>query len=181
MERSRDRPAASLPQPAIPTLNSHFSNSVPSTPHQHPRDTSFRTRTPSPTGDLGSHSPRSVSSEANGPLTTLRKPRQPCKYETSAAFGRRRIQYNIGSDPLEEPKEKPKQHLSKEEDVALTDAMQDMYKWLLPSEESETRRRQLVAKIEGILQDEWPGESFKAHVFGSSGNMLCTSESDGAF
>ena len=181
MERGRAKPAAPLPPPTIPTLNSHFSNSVPSTPHQHPRDASFRTRTPSPTGGLGSHSPRSVSSEANGPLTTLRKPRQPCKYETSAAFGRRRIQYNIGSDPLEEPLEAPKGQLSVEEDVALTDKMREMYRWLLPSEESEKRRQQLVAKIEDILRGEWPGEAFKAHIFGSSGNMLCTSDSDGAF
>ena len=182
MERGRDKAAAPspAPQPAIPTLNPLFSNSVPSTPHQHPRDTSFRTRTPSPTGGLGSHSPRSVSSEANGPLTTLRKPRQPCKYETSAAFGRRRIQYNIGSDPLDEPAEKPKERLSGDEDDALTAKMQEMYRWLLPSEESESRRKRLVAKIEDILREEWPGESFKAHVFGSSGNLLCTSDSDGA-
>ena len=180
MERGHgDKPAAPLPQLSRPPMNSQFSNSVPSTPYQNPRDVSFRTRTPSPTGGLGSHSPRSVSSEANGMLPTLRKPRQPCKYETSAAFGRRRIQYNIGSDPLNDPREEPERELGAENDTLLTRKMEDMYGWLLPSEESERRRKQLVEKIERILREEWPTEEFKAHVFGSSGNLLCTSESDG--
>ena len=49
---------------------------------------------------------------------------------------------------------------------------------LLPSDESEERRSKLVKKLERILNDEWPGEDIKVHVFGSSGNLLSSSDSD---
>lgn len=165
--------------PPRPHLVSQSSYSVPSTPHQHARDAPPSARTPSPNGDLGSHSPRSVSSEANGVLPTLRRPRTGCKYETSAAFGRRRIPYNIGADLLEKAAEPPKESLTSDEDTKLSDDMKELYRRLLPSEESECRRTKLVRKLDRILHDEWPGSEFTVHVFGSSGNMLCTSESDG--
>lgn len=165
--------------PARPPFNSHHSSSVPSTPHQHAREFTSRSRSPSPNGGLGSHSPRSVSSEANGALPALRKPRPICRYETNVAFGRRRIPYNIGSDMLEKAKEEPKAALNPEEEEKLSGDMRELYDRLLPSAESEQRRISLVRKLERILHEEWPAEEFKVHVFGSSGNLLCTSESDG--
>lgn len=167
---------------ARPSLNSHYSNSVPSTPHQLPRDHSKRSRTPSPHGPLGSHSPRSVVSEANGVISRaapLSRPLLPCKHEKPLPGRKRRIPYGTGEDPLEKVKPEPKKTLDPEEEAKLGREMDDLYKRLIPSEESEARRTQLVQKLETILREEWPGYQFKVHMFGSSGNKLCTSESDG--
>ncbi|KAF2751585.1 hypothetical protein M011DRAFT_455560 [Sporormia fimetaria CBS 119925] len=167
-----------FPTSQRPSLVSQHSNSVPSTPLQMPRQYESRSRSPSPNGGLGSHSPRSVSSEANGPLPTLRTPRpRRCKYETNAAFGRRRIPYE-SSDLLEQPKEEPKKALDPHEDAKLSGDMRELYDRLLPSAESARRREAFVRKLEHILHTEWPGNEFKVHVFGSSGNMLYTSDSD---
>ncbi|KAK8231828.1 hypothetical protein HDK77DRAFT_73095 [Phyllosticta capitalensis] len=163
--------------PPRPPMTSHHSNSVPSTPHQHARDLTFRSRSPSPNGVLGNHSPRSVSSEANGPLPSLRKQPYKCKYETGIAFGRRRIPYE-NSDMLEKAAVPPKACLNPEEDEKLSGDMRELYDRLLPSGESQDRRRRLVEKLSRILHSEWPGNEFKVHVFGSSGNLLCTTESD---
>ncbi|KAF2804029.1 uncharacterized protein BDZ99DRAFT_452531 [Mytilinidion resinicola] len=160
-----------------PSIVSHNSSSVPSTPHQYPREFVSRSRSPSPNGGLGSHSPRSVSSEANGHLPTLRKPRQGCKYETNVAFGRRRIPYT-SSDTLEKAKEEPKKALDPHEEKKLSGDMRELYDRILPTPESEQRRVKFVQKLENLLRREWPGYEFKVHVFGSSGNLLCTSESD---
>ncbi|KAF2191535.1 hypothetical protein K469DRAFT_557178 [Zopfia rhizophila CBS 207.26] len=163
-----------------PSIVSHHSNSVPSTPLQFPRQFESRSRSPSPNGGLGSHSPRSVSSEANGSMPTLRKEqrgRVGCKYETNAAFGRRRIPYT-SSDPLEKAKEEPKKALDPNEEGKLSGDMRELYDRLLPTGESAERRLTFVKKLENILQSEWPGNEFKVHVFGSSGNLLYTSESD---
>lgn len=166
--------------PPRPPMTSHHSNSVPSTPHQHARDLTFRSRSPSPNGVLGNHSPRSVSSEANGPLPSLRKQPYKCKYETGIAFGRRRIPYE-NSDMLEKAAVPPKACLNPEEDEKLSGDMRELYDRLLPSGESQDRRRRLVEKLSRILHSEWPGNEFKVHVFGSSGNLLCTTESDGTY
>lgn len=155
------------------------SNSVPSTPRQQPRDLSMRTRTPSPSSEADFHSPRSVSSEANSSLLTLRRPRKPCKFESTAALGRRRIAYNIGSDPLERPRDPPRRAPSGAEDDSLTQRLLSLYQKLLPSPESEARRTKMVVSLETILKNRWPEEHFRVHVFGSSGNMLCSSDSDG--
>ncbi|OCL04499.1 hypothetical protein AOQ84DRAFT_116404 [Glonium stellatum] len=160
-----------------PSMVSHHSSSVPSTPHQYPREFASRSRSPSPNGGLGSHSPRSVSSEANGLLPTLRKPRPGCRFETNVAFGRRRIPYT-SSDPLEKAKDEPKTALDPHEEEKLSGDMRELYNRLLPTEESQKRRDDFVKKLENILHGEWPGNEFKVHVFGSSGNLLCTSESD---
>lgn len=167
--------------PARPSMISHHSSSVPTTPHQHPRDlTGFRSRSPSPNGDLGSHSPRSVSSEANATLPGLRKSSGGCRYETNVAFGRRRIPYNIGSDMLERiEEEKVKVALEPHEEGKLTGDMRELYDRLLPSPESVEKRKKLVTKLEAILRSEWPADNFKVHVFGSSGNLLYTNDSDG--
>jgi DNA polymerase sigma len=89
------------------------------------------------------------------------------------------MQYNIGDERLPDPKEPPTKFLNPEDDAKLSGDMRELYGRLLPSEESENRRKRFVEKLEGILHKEWPGHDFKVHVFGSSGNMLCTSESDG--
>ena len=57
--------------------------------------------------------------------------------------------------------------------------MQQLYQKLLPSQESERRRTRLVEKLEKILNDEWPGHDIKVNVFGSSGNLLASDDSDG--
>lgn len=112
-------------------------------------------------------------------MTTLPRGRPTCKYETSAAFSRRRIQYDIGDAPLETPKEEPKKALDPHEEKKLSGDMRELYDRLLPSEESEKRRVTLIEKLEGILRKQWPTAEFKVHVFGSSGNKLCTNDSDG--
>lgn len=80
---------------------------------------------------------------------------------------------------LEKPAKEPKAVLDEHEDQKLSGDMRELYDRILPSEESENRRRLLVKKLETILRDEWPGNEFQVHVFGSSGNLLCTNESDG--
>jgi DNA polymerase sigma len=112
-------------------------------------------------------------------MPTLRAPgTSRCKYETNAAFGRRRIPY-VSSDILEPPPEEPKKTLDPQEDKKLSGDMRELYDRLLPSADSTARRKAFVKKLENILHTEWPGNEFKVHVFGSSGNLLYTSESDG--
>jgi DNA polymerase sigma len=102
-----------------------------------------------------------------------------CKYETSHAFSRRRMQYDLGDAPLDAPKEEPKKSLDPDEDEKLSGDMRELYDRLLPSEDSDKRRLQLAQKLERILYKEFPGNEFTVHVFGSSGNLLCTNDSDG--
>jgi DNA polymerase sigma len=112
-------------------------------------------------------------------MATLPRGRPTCKYEISAAFSRRRIQYDLGDAPLDPPKEEPKKALDPHEEKKLSGDMRELYDRLLPSEESEKRRITFIEKLEGILRKQWPKTEFKVHVFGSSGNMLCTNDSDG--
>jgi DNA polymerase sigma len=103
-----------------------------------------------------------------------------CKYDLNNKFlGKRRMQYNLGDAPLGPAPSDTKTRLDKDEDEALTKSLKKLYNELLPSPESEQRRARFIAKLEDILRKEWPGTEFKAHVFGSSGNMLYTSDSDG--
>lgn len=88
--------------------------------------------------------------------------------------------YTLGADLLPEEKDGLKERLSSEEEEKLTADILELYDQLLPSAESDDRRRQLVRKLEKLFNDEWPGRDIKAHVFGSSGNKLCSSDSDGA-
>ncbi|KAH2123650.1 hypothetical protein KXW75_000800 [Aspergillus fumigatus] len=159
-----------------PPLASQQSNSLPSTPYQHTRNLSFHSRTPSP--PHGNTSPRSTHSESIHFPPSLRKPFAGCKYETAMAFFRRRMPYTIGADLLPEEKEGLKERLEAEEEERLTKDMLEVYDRLLPSAESDDRRRQLVRKLEKLFNDQWPGHDIKVHVFGSSGNKLCSSDSD---
>lgn len=87
--------------------------------------------------------------------------------------------YSIGGDKLEKAKVGPKKYLNPKEEQKLSGDMRELYDRLLPSKESEERRARFVQKLEDLLNTRWPGSDIKVHVFGSSGNMLCTSDSDG--
>ncbi|KAL1967704.1 hypothetical protein VTN77DRAFT_2961 [Rasamsonia byssochlamydoides] len=166
---------ASTDMPLRPSVASQQSNSLPSTPYQHSRGLSFRSRSPSPR--RRSTSPHSTQSETN-PLSSYRKPLGGCKYETGMAFFRRRMPYSLGGDLLPEEKVGLKERLSPEEEEKLNREMGELYDRLLPSAESDDRRRQLVRKLEKLFNKQWPGNDIKVHVFGSSGNKLCSSDSD---
>ncbi|KAI9812727.1 MAG: hypothetical protein M1827_004483 [Pycnora praestabilis] len=86
--------------------------------------------------------------------------------------------YSMGGDRLEKVKALPKKTLNPDEEDKLSGDMRELYDRLLPSQESEQRRASFVAKLDKLLNDEWPGSNIKVNVFGSSGNLLCTSDSD---
>ncbi|KAF1847431.1 uncharacterized protein K460DRAFT_402786 [Cucurbitaria berberidis CBS 394.84] len=162
-----------------PSLVSQHSNSVPSTPLQVARRYDTRSRSPSPNGGLGSHSPRSVSSEANSAMPTLR-PARPfqCKFETNVGMlGRRRVPYQ-SDEILDKAKEEPKKTLDPHEDDKLSGDMRELYDRLQPNQQDTDIRDRFVKKVLRILGTEFPGNEFKVHVFGSSGNMLWTAGSD---
>lgn len=69
--------------------------------------------------------------------------------------------------------------LGEEEEDKLAKDMRDLYDELLPTEQVEENRKRLVDKLEKIFNDEWPGHDIKVHLFGSSGNLLCSDSSDG--
>lgn len=159
------------------------SSSVPSTPHQHPRQFS-ESREPSPTATNG-HSPRSAYSESNVVLPSARLPptslgRTPCRFETASYHQRRRFLYSLGDERLPTlPPGEVKSRLSRDEEETLDREGRALYAQLLPTEKSEGRRLQLVAKLERLFNEQWPGHDIRVHVFGSSGNLLCTDDSDG--
>jgi DNA polymerase sigma len=89
------------------------------------------------------------------------------------------MQYDLGDTPLEDPPVEPKKSLDPEEERKLSGDMREFYDRLKPTADSIKRREGVVKSVERILHKEWPGTEFTVHVFGSSGNMLCTSDSDG--
>lgn len=80
---------------------------------------------------------------------------------------------------MERAKAPPKKFLNHTEEGRLSGDMRDLYHQLLPSVESDQRRADFVQKLQRILNAQWPGNDIKVHVFGSSGNKLCTNDSDG--
>ncbi|TGJ83367.1 hypothetical protein E0Z10_g5387 [Xylaria hypoxylon] len=172
------------PKPKTSVSPSHLpphSSSVPSTPHQHARKFSFESREQSP-GANQSHSPRSVYSETNGTLPSLR-PLPPrgggCKHETGLNFPRRRIPYNIGTDPLDRVDlNSVRSKLSEDDKHKLITDMDELYGRLKPTEAVEIKRQKLVQKLETLLNNTWPGHEIRVHLFGSSGNLLCSDDSD---
>ncbi|KAL2016174.1 hypothetical protein VTK56DRAFT_4092 [Thermocarpiscus australiensis] len=87
--------------------------------------------------------------------------------------------YSLGTDRLEKvDSDKIKSKLSEEEERKLEADMRELYNRLLPTEEIENNRRKLVKKLEKLFNDEWPGHDIKVHLFGSSGNLLCSDDSD---
>lgn len=185
MPSKKSDAAHGLPPKPKTSVSSHLpphSSSVPSTPHQHARKFSFESREPSPNANP-THSPRSVYSETNSVLPSLR-PLPPrgggCKYETPLKFPRRRIPYNIGTDPLERSDLNSIQSgLSEDGERKLSTDMRELYDRLQPTEAVEAKRRKLVQKLEKLLNDTWPGHDIRVHLFGSSGNLLCSDDSDG--
>jgi DNA polymerase sigma len=102
-----------------------------------------------------------------------------CKYETGMAFSKRRIPYSIGTEKLEKAKPAPRTSLPATDESKLTKDMETLYQQLLPSAESESRRAQFLSRLGDLLNQEWPDGKIEVKVFGSSGNLLCTSDSDG--
>ena len=94
------------------------------------------------------------------------------------ANARRRVAYSLGPEPLDTDPERPKPFLSSAEDAKLSADILELYKRLLPSQESEDRRKTLVEKLESILKTRWPGHRIAVNVFGSTGNRLGTTDSD---
>ncbi|KAF2481360.1 hypothetical protein BDY17DRAFT_317986 [Neohortaea acidophila] len=173
MASPKDR--ASQP-PSRPPITSHHSNSVPSTPYQQPRDIRFHSRSPSPNRAIASQSPRSALTDSIG---AQRSAQVVCKFETGAEIRKRRIPYvEGGNEELGPPKKEPKKFLEPDEHHKLSGDMRELYDRLLPSQESEDRKKQLLRKLERILNEEWPGQDIRVHVFGSSGNDLSSSDSD---
>ena len=188
MSKTEDLSKLKMQMPSIPRpglVNQH-SNSLPSTPYRRSRKLSFNSRSPSPEKVDGDGSPRSVKSVKSESDSGLRsRGTRPlaigCKYETGMAFSRRRIPYSVGGDLLERPKSIPKKYLNPMEENKLSGDMRELYDRILPSTESEARRAKFVQKLDKILNERWPGNEIQVHVFGSSGNMLCTSDSDGQY
>ena len=160
-----------------PPIQSQHSSSVPSTPFQQPRDLRFRSKSPSPHRGLSNQSPRSVVSELVAQPGPQRCAPVVCKFETGAEFRKRRIPYAEGGEnELGPPKKEPKKTLEPNEEDKLSGDMRELR--LLPSDESEARRAKLVKKLEKMMNDEWPGSDIRVNVFGSSGNLLSSSDSD---
>lgn len=171
----------SMPSMPRPALTNHHSNSLPSTPYQHNRKLSLSSRSLTPEKADGHRSPRSARSESESGLRPGGRglPLPGCPYETGMTFSRRRIPYSIGGDILDRPRTPPKKYLNPAEEDKLSGDMRELYDRILPSQNSEERRAKFTKKLEIMLNQEWPGNEIKVHVFGSSGNMLCSSDSDG--
>ena len=172
--------ASSASAAVRPALNSHHSISVPSTPSQRPRRFSLSARSPSPTKPNREHSP-TARSEANSVSTSQRRGPSSggCKYETGIPKPPRRMPYSIGSEVLERPTTMPRKYLNPSEEEKLSGDLRELYDRLLPSPASAERRKRFVQKLEKILNGRWPGNEIKVHLFGSSGNLLSTNDSDG--
>ncbi|KAI0397674.1 hypothetical protein F5Y17DRAFT_454830 [Xylariaceae sp. FL0594] len=157
------------------------SSSVPSTPHQHARKFSYESRDQSPGANTG-HSPRSVYSETNTNVPSLRPlPARGggCKYETGLKHMKRRVPYTGGSDPLDRiDLSLVSNKLSEDDERKLSTDMRELYNRLKPTQAVEIKRKKLVRKLAKLLNDAWPGHDITVHLFGSSGNLLCSDDSD---
>lgn len=90
--------------------------------------------------------------------------------------------YSLGIERLETvPLDKIKNRLTKDEEHKLTDDMEELYKRLRPEEKMQSKREKFVGKLETMFNEEWPGHNIQVHIFGSSGNLLCSDDSDGWF
>lgn len=93
-------------------------------------------------------------------------------------LGRRRVPYQ-SDEILDKVKGDLKQSLDPHEEDKLSGDMRELYDRLQPNQKDTEIRDQFVKKVQRILETEFPGNEFKVHVFGSSGNMLWTADSDG--
>jgi DNA polymerase sigma len=104
-----------------------------------------------------------------------------CRFETAVQKIRRRIPYSIGDEKLEKSDlSKIQSSLSEDDERKLTTDMRELYDRLKPTPAVEEKRLKLVQKLEKMLNDAWPGCNIRVNLFGSSGNMLCTDDSDGS-
>lgn len=162
-----------------PSVVSSHSNSLPSTPRQRPRDHTHKSRSPSPNAGPMHPSPRSVSSESNRAMASLRPTNPYCRFQ-STQTSRRRVAYTIGADMLEPDPEQRRRQLDPSQQSRLDRDADQLYNRLLPSPDSQEKRLRVVDKLKEIIRHEWPESNAKVVVFGSSGNLLCTSKSDGS-
>ena len=96
------------------------------------------------------------------------------------AHTKRRMPYSIGSERLEKLNATDvKCKLSEDEERKLSTDMRELYDRLLPTADVENKKEKLVRKLEKLFNDEWPGHDIQVHMFGSTGNLLCTDTSDG--
>lgn len=175
---ARNTEGLHLPLPPRPRMMSQQSNSLPSTPRQYAHDFVSRPRTPSPVASISRNPTRSFSSDPSKiPPSYYRAAPSTCRF-MSTQTSRRRIPYTIGTDRLER-QENVKATLDPHEEERLSGDMRELYDRLLPSADSQAKRIQAVDKLRRILTTEWPDKDIQVSVFGSSGNLLCTSESDG--
>ncbi|MCJ1379251.1 hypothetical protein MMC17_002351 [Xylographa soralifera] len=180
-DQSRRGLTLERPGSSRPAFQSQQSNSLPSTPYMGAIKLLDDQRTPPPiVKGTDMASPRSARSESDTSLRPAGKTPflAGCKYETGMAFSRRRIPYSVGGDKLERASTMPKKYLDPNEEDKLSGDMRELYNRILPSAESEDRRATFIKKLEKILHEQWPGNDIKVHVFGSSGNLLCSSDSD---
>lgn len=161
-----------------PALVSHQSNSLPSTPHLRSREGSAHTKSPILGRNALNISPRSSPADPRHSIPAPRRTAGGCKYETGMAKARRRVPYSLGPEKLGPEDGILKTHLDPVEDEKLSGDMRELYDRLLPSPESEDRRRRFVEKLEKLLKDRWPDQHIAVKVFGSTGNNLGTSDSD---
>jgi DNA polymerase sigma len=88
--------------------------------------------------------------------------------------------YSIGSERLEKlAASDVKSKLSEDEERKLSTDMRELYDRLLPTADVENKKEKLVRKLEKLFNNEWPGHDIRVHMFGSTGNLLCTDTSDG--
>lgn len=89
--------------------------------------------------------------------------------------------YSLGIEKLETVNpEEIKSKLTKSEEKKLTAGVGYLYNNLLPTDAVTQTQRRFVQKLEGILNDEWPGHRIHVHVFGSLGNLLSFDHSEGS-
>lgn len=94
------------------------------------------------------------------------------------ARARRRVPYTLGPEKLDLDVEGAARKLGSDAEKTLTEDATRLYRDLLPTEESESRRSRLVQKVEKLLIERWPGQPMNVSVFGSTGNKLGTADSD---
>ena len=161
-----------------PPLVSYQSSSLPSTPQLRSRAASAHPKSPTLGRNALNISPRSSPADQRQSVLTQRRHVGGCKYETGMARARRRVPYSLGPDKLGPEDGTLKTQLDPKEDEKLTGDMRELYDRLLPSRESENRRRTFIEKLQKLLKDGWPDQNISVNVFGSTGNNLGTSDSD---
>ena len=161
-----------------PPLVSYQSNSLPSTPQLRSRAASTLPKSPTLGRNALNISPRSSPADQRQSVLAQRRHAGGCKYETGMAKARRRVPYSLGPEKLGPEDGILKTQLDPKEDEKLTGDMRELYDRLLPSRESENRRRTFIEKLQKLLKDRWPDQNISVNVFGSTGNNLGTSDSD---